>query len=132
MVRQYLKFFVNGGLLGLLSLLLQAGIYRALGGDSDTAYAAATALTYLPLIVLNFMIQKKWIFQSEGLFWRFVLANLSIMLLVSLFAPLCRHTVAIFAGDIWGDRLGFALAALLMSVPSFFLKRFFVFRSIPE
>lgn len=127
MVRQYLKFFVNGGMIGLLSLLLQAGIYWVLGGDSGTAYAAATALTYLPLIALNFIIQKRWIFESDGLFWRFVLANLGIMLLVSSFAPLCRHVIAVVAGEPWGDRLGFALAALLMSVPSFFLKRFFVF-----
>ena len=127
--RQYLKFFINGGILGLVSWGLQIIIYRAIDGDSGAEYAIATALTYVPLIVINFIIQRHWIFKKEGLFWRFVAANLSIMLLVSLFSPLCRMLIASLVGVEWGDRGGFALAAILMSVPSFFLKRLFVFNS---
>ena len=128
-IRQYLKFFINGGILGVVSWGLQTIIYRAIGGDSGTAYAFATALTYVPLIVINFLIQRRWIFQRDGLFWRFVAANLAIMLLVSLLSPLCRLLIAWAAGAEWGDRGGFALAAIVMSVPSFALKRFFVFNS---
>lgn len=129
MIRQYFKFFINGGILGIVSWGLQIIIYRAIGSDSGLAYALATALTYVPLIVINFLIQRKWIFQREGLFWRFVAANLSIMILVSLFSPLCRLLIAWAVGVEWGDRGGFALAAISMSIPSFFLKRFFVFNS---
>lgn len=128
-IRQYLKFFVNGGILGVASWGLQAVIYRAIGGDSGSAYAFATALTYLPLIVVNFLIQRRWIFKKEGLFWRFVAANLAIMLLVSLLSPVCRLLIAWVAGAEWGDWGGFALAAIAMSVPSFFLKRIFVFNA---
>lgn len=128
-IRQYVKFFVNGGILGVVSWGLQLIIYRAIGGDSGLAYAMATALTYMPLIVVNFVVQRKWIFQREGLFWRFVVANLTIMFLVSLFSPLCRQWIAGIAGTDWGDHGGFALAAIAMSVPSFFLKRLFVFNS---
>ena len=128
-LRQYIKFFINGGILGLVSWALQLIIYRAIGADSSLAYAIATAITYVPLIVINFIIQRRWIFRREGLFWRFVLANLTIMLLVSLFSPLCRHLVAAVAGAEWGDRGGFALAAIAMSIPSFFLKRLFVFNA---
>jgi hypothetical protein len=42
-------------------------------------------------------------------------------------SPVCRLIIAWAAGDAWGDRGGFALAALTMSAPSFFLKRLFVF-----
>ena len=128
-IRQYVKFFVNGGILGIISLGLQAIIYRAIGIDSSLAYSLATALTYVPLIVINFIIQRSWIFRQNGLFWRFVMANLTIMLLVSLISPLCRVLIAWSAGAEWGDRAGFALAAIIMSVPSFFLKRMFVFHS---
>lgn len=126
-IHQYMKFFVNGGILGVVSWGLQIMIYRAIGGDSGTAYAIATALTYVPLVAVNFIIQRRWIFQREGLFWRFVAANLTIMILVSLFSPLCRQFIAWVAGAEWGDRGGFALAAIAMSIPSFFLKRLFVF-----
>jgi putative flippase GtrA len=128
-IRQYIKFFVNGGILGIISLGLQTIIYHAIGLDSGLAYALASALTYVPLIVINFIIQRKWIFQRDGMFWRFLLANLSIMLLVSLLSPLCRLLIAWAAGAEWGDRGGFALAAIAMSIPSFFLKRLFVFNA---
>lgn len=131
-IRQYIKFFVNGSILGVVSWGLQTIIYRAIGGDSGMAYAVATALTYMPLIVVNFIIQRSWIFQREGLFWRFVAANLLIMLLVSLLSPLCRLLITWVAGAEWGDRGGFALAAIAMSIPSFFLKRLFVFNSKHE
>jgi putative flippase GtrA len=128
-IRQYLKFFVNGGILGVISLGLQTIIYHAMGINSGLAYAVATALTYVPLIMVNFIIQRRWIFQREGLFWRFVAANLLIMFLVSLLSPLFRLLITWSAGAEWGDRGGFALAAIAMSIPSFFLKRLFVFNS---
>ena len=131
MIRQYIKFFINGGILGLVSWGLQAAIYMALGGDSGLSYAIATALAYVPLIIVNFVIQRAWIFKRDGLFWKFVAANLTIMLVVTLLAPLCRLAIAAIAGATWGDRGGFVLAALLGSIPSFLLKRHWVFRNAP-
>ena len=125
--RQYLKFLINGGVLGLISLQLQTFIYHALGGDSSFNYSVASTLTYLPLIIINFLIQKKWIFQRKGFFWKFVSVNIFIMVMVSLFSPLCRIFITFFIGIEWGDRCGFAVASIVFSVPSFFLKRFFVF-----
>lgn len=130
--RQYLWFCINGGILGIVSLGLQALIYRAMGVNTGLAYGVATALTYAPLVLINFVIQRRWIFKKNGLFWRFVLANLSIMVLVSLFAPLCRLLIASLAGAEWGDKGGFALAALAMSVPSYFAKRLLVFTDDPH
>lgn len=127
MYYQYLKFFINGGVLGVAALALQWLIYKVLGGDSATAYSLATALTYLPLLLVNFMIQKTWIFYRTGAFWRFVVANLAIMALVSVLSPLCRYVIDAFLGAPWGDRGGFAVAALLGSMPSFLLKRYWVF-----
>jgi hypothetical protein len=127
MIRQYLKFFINGGAIGLISLVLQMSIFKAIGTGSELAYAIATGLTYLPLILLNFIIQRHWIFGREGHFPRFVAANLSVMLIVSLISPACRALVTQIAGVKWGDSTGFGLAAVLMSVPSFLIKRHFVF-----
>jgi putative flippase GtrA len=80
MLVQFFKFFVNGGILGIAAWGLQWLIYKVIKGDSATAYSVATALTYLPLVVVNFLIQRRWIFNRPGLFWRFVLANLVIMI----------------------------------------------------
>lgn len=127
MIREYAKFFINGGILGVVAWGLQLMIYRLLGGDSQVAYAGASAVTYVPLVVINFLIQRTWIFNRPGLFPRFVVANLSIMLLVSLLSPFFRLVIDNIAGVPWGERGGFVMAALVGSVPSFMIKRRWVF-----
>lgn len=125
MISEYATFFINGGVLGIIAWGLQLLIYRAIGGDSALAYALASALTYIPLVVVNFLSQRSWIFNRPGLFPRFVLANLFIMLLVSVLSPLCWQVIDLMVP--WGDRGGFAMAALLSSIPSFFINRHWVF-----
>lgn len=127
MLIQYSKFFVNGGILGVVAIGLQWLIYRLLGGDTALAYGFATAFTYVSLIGINFYVQRTWIFDQPGLFWRFVVANLAIMILVSFLSSLCRYLIDQSFGHPWGDRYGFVVAALLGSIPSFFLKRYWVF-----
>ena len=127
MLVQYTKFFLNGSILGLVAWGLQWFIYKAIDGDSGFSYGVATALTYIPLVVVNFLIQRMWIFNRPGLFWRFVTANLVIMVLVSLLSLFFRYAIDQSFGYPWGDRCGFIVAALLGSLPSFYLKRVWVF-----
>lgn len=127
MLIQYAKFFVNGGILGVVAWGLQLLIYKGLGGSTAMAYGAASILTYLPLIIVNFLIQRAWIFDKPGVFWRFVLANLSIMVLVSVLSMLLRSVMNRMGAGSLGDHLAFLIAALLGSVPSFLLKRRWVF-----
>ena len=127
MLRQYLKFLFNGGVLGIVAWALQAIIYKAIQGDSGLAYGVATALTYIPLVVVNFIVQRKLIFKQDGLFARFVAANVLIMLLVSLLSVVCRLAIAAVATANLADQGGFILAALLGSIPSFLLTKYWVF-----
>ena len=125
--RQYLLFFINGSLLGVIAMGLHFLIYNWITEKGNLWYAMASVATYAPLIVVNFLIQSKYIFQKNGLFWKFLVANLSIMSAVSCLAPVCRVAVAFFLGQKWGDLIGFGLASLVMSIPSYFAKRLFVF-----
>jgi len=127
-LRQYVKFVLNGGILGVIAWGLQTTLFVILGGESAASYSIATALTYVPLVLLNFSIQRAWIFRRPGLFWRFVAANLTIMALVSLLSSVMRYVIDQFAGPLWGNHGGFVTAALLASAPSFLLKRYWVFR----
>lgn len=132
MIAQYAKFLINGGILGVLSIFLQAGLFRIIPLEANLAYAVATSLAYMPLLVLNFFIQRRWIFRHGGFFSKFLVANVAIMILVSLLAPLCRAGVASVLGENTGDLTGFPLAAILMSGPSFLLKRYYVFRGTKD
>lgn len=125
---QYIKFFINGGILGLIAIVMQSAIYRFIDINSEVAYGFASVVTYMPLIAINFLIQKNYIFKKNGLLIRFVIANLIIMALVSLLAMILKGWLNILLGYPWGDRGGFILAALIGSIPSFILKKTWVFR----
>jgi putative flippase GtrA len=126
---QYIKFFINGGILGLIAIVMQSTIYGLIDKNSEFAYGFASAATYILLIAINFLIQKNYIFKRNGLLVRFVFANLIIMLLVSLLAMIMKDQLNMIFGYPWGNRAGFILAALIGSIPSFLLKRIWVFNS---
>ncbi|MDR0478062.1 MAG: GtrA family protein [Desulfobulbaceae bacterium] len=123
---QFVKFLINGGLLGLVAVAAQALLYR-LCGDGSFAYALASALTYGPLILINFIIQQSWIFKRSGCLWRFVVINLLMMLLVSLLSSLCKLAIDLIFWSPWGARYGFLVASLLGAIPSFLAQKRFVF-----
>ena len=129
MLMQYAKFFINGGLLGLVAWALQLFFYQVIGKDTNYAYAMASCLTYAPLVVVNFLIQKSFIFKKNGLFIRFFVANIAVMLLVIALSEVCKHFLSLAFGAAWGERGGFMAAALLGSIPSFFIKKYWVFGS---
>ncbi len=51
-----------------------------------------------------------------------------MMATISFLSPLCRSVIELVATREHGDKLGFALAAIIGSVPSFLLNKYWVFR----
>nr|VFK63743.1 MAG: GtrA-like protein [Candidatus Kentron sp. UNK]VFK70935.1 MAG: GtrA-like protein [Candidatus Kentron sp. UNK] len=132
-ITQYVKFIVNGCLLGLAAWGLQFALFHLLGGTGSVVYAMSSLLTYVPLILMNFAIQRQWIFGVSGRLHKFVLASILTMLLVSVLSPLCRIFIGWIFGEDVADHGGFVLAALIGATPSFFLTRIFVFgNSFPK
>lgn len=128
LIQRYARFLINGSIIGIIAWVFQLEIYRKLGGNSTVLYALASALTYLPLIVINFLIQRTIVFNSSGVFLRFVTANIAIMLIVSVLSPICSQVINHSIASPWGERTGFAVAALLGSIPSFIINHLWVFR----
>lgn len=127
MLKQYTHFFINGVAITLFAWLLQFMLFKLFGGESSLSYGIATAIAFSITMVMNFFIQMKLIFKSSGLFHRYLATEVFIMILVSFLAPLCRYIIAGVSTEEWGDRGGFAMAALIGSVPSFLIKRYWVF-----
>jgi len=127
MLKQYTHFFFNGVIVTLFAWILQFTLFKLFGGESSLSYGIATSVAFSITMVMNFFIQMKLIFKTSGLFHRYLFTEVIIMLLVSLLAPLCRLLIAEISTNEWGDRGGFAMAALIGSVPSFLMKRYWVF-----
>ncbi len=132
MLVQYVKFFINGGLLGVVAWVLQFLIYHLIGKDVSFSYAIASGLAYIPLVVVNFIIQKTFIFKKNGFFLRFVIANFVVMLIVVGLSEYCKIILTLVFGELWGERGGFVMASILGSVPSFLIKRYWVFGGISK
>lgn len=128
--RQFFLFLVNGGVLGFLAWAVQLGVFYMMGEDSYTAYTLSTVVIYPPLVLINFLVQKKLIFNKSGRLRRFIMINLLMMLLMAILSPFFRWLLMLCLGDEWGDALGFALAALAVAPVSFVAMRYWVFRHV--
>lgn len=125
---RYLKFLINGGVLGLVSWGLQMFFFHLLGRKNGDSYALASFLSYVPCVLLNFAIQRRLIFVAPGRFSRFVLANIVMTLVVATLSPLCREVLVRLGGVGLGDYGGFILASLIGATPSYLLSHCFVFK----
>lgn len=129
-LRQFFFFLINGGLLGVAAWFAQLQIFELLGGDRSRAYGLASLIVYPPLIVVNYLIQRNLIFSIRGSFPRFVIANLGIMVLVSGLSALIWQLLSHLGLPALADQASFVLAALLGAIPSFVVKKFWVFRGV--
>jgi putative flippase GtrA len=127
MLRQYSAFLLNGVIITILAWAIQYSLYILSGYDSSMAYSIATIVATTITMIINFFIQKNYIFKSEGVFHRYIIADLINMLLVAVLAPAFRLMIINIAGLEWGDRGGFIIAAFAASIPIFFIKRKWVF-----
>ena len=80
-------------------------------------------------MVANYIIQRHTIFLKKGCFKKFIVANLMMMGLVTIFSSVFRWAIAGLFDPSWGDRLGFVMAAILCAPVSFLFKRYWVFRA---
>ena len=124
---EFFKFILNGGILGVVSIFIQRAIYLSLEGYLTFAYAFASALTYCVLVGVNFFIQRKFIFERDGFFYKFLISNICILLFVSILSELLLYMFIMSGHKALGAELSFIFAALIGSYPSYLIKKKFVF-----
>ena len=90
MLKQYTHFVINGVLIALLAWVLQYGLFVALGNDSSFFYSLTTAIATIVTTIINFFIQRKFIFKNSGRFHRYIVADLNNLVIITLLAPLFR------------------------------------------
>jgi hypothetical protein len=126
--KQYLVFFFNGVMLGLAAWALQFYLYNFIGSGSSAAYALATSLTYVIFVLINCTIQRYLIFRTKVIISRFILSQVFMMVFLTLLSPLSMLAINKIAGISYGERFGFAVAAVSISIPSYLLSRFWAFQ----
>jgi hypothetical protein len=121
---QFLFFLINGGILGLIVLLLQRFIDLELEQTTEYHQLISSIFAISPIIVINFFSQKKIIFKRNGSFIKFLAINFLLMLFVSLTSELFNKYNLFNYKEL---NLNFLIAALIFAPISFFLKKYFIF-----
>jgi len=121
-------FIINGGILGLLTYLIQNFLNQFLDGFLEYRNFVSSFLVIVPFLFLNFFIQRRIIFRVRGRFIRFAAANFLILVLISLLTEVSfrLYPMQIIVND-FTYRLNFIFVSLLLMPLSFLLKRNFVF-----
>lgn len=126
-VREFFYFLINASILGVIFLILQFIVYKILGDSSDFAYIASIIFSYIPLIFINFFLQRKIIFKKDGIFVKFLFSNIFIMLMISSISPFTRQLISSIFGSHYGDYFGLIATVGFISIPSFLIVKFWVF-----
>ena len=121
-LKQFLVFFVNGCLPGLIALRLQQFFYF-LFGKGLLGYALSSAAAYRILIIFNYFMQYKLIFNTHGAVLKFILSNILMMILVSILSVALKWFIFENSASFLGDLLGFAPAPLSSSAISFLVEK---------
>jgi putative flippase GtrA len=124
------KFIINGIVLGLLTYLSQDYVNNALSDSTEYHQLISSVIVILPFILLNFYAQRTFVFQRNGGVFKFFVANITVMLLISTGSYLLNNLglgiVTVFQTSF---NLSFVFAAVVCFPISYSLKRFYVFRA---
>lgn len=133
-LRQYLRFLLVGGVVGLLTVAARELLGRALGADSEWHYSVSIALAYALGIICSFLLNHRFTFaqKSDSRDWpafiRFVGVAVFGMLVTWLLALVLRYGLQLDAilGD-FARPAAFAAATLIGSLATYPLNAWLVF-----
>jgi putative flippase GtrA len=138
--RQYMRFLLVGGMVGLLTIAVRELLGRALGADSEWHYSFSIVLAYALGIVCSFLLNHRFTFGqgSDSRDWRSFVRFISVavlgMLVTWLLALALRYGLQLDAvlGD-FARPVAFATATLIGSLATYPLNARLVFgQRIPE
>lgn len=125
----FIKFLINGGMLGVLTLLTQSYVNNLLILYTTYHEIFSSLIVITPFIILNFIIQRHFIFSRPGYISRFLISNIAIMIIISINSHLLNLLGLGFykLSNINLD-LSFAISSLLCMPFSYMLKNNYVFK----
>lgn len=93
---RFMRFIINGGIIGLISWIVQIIFYnffQSLGGFGEKIdsiiYAISVLLTFSLVVLLNFFIQKRFVFfAKKGTIWVFVASSFFVAGVVTILSYL--------------------------------------------
>jgi len=124
----FIRFLLNGAILGALTFIVQFYLDSYISLISEYHQLYSSIVVIMPFILINFLSQKHFVFKRNGFFFRFLFANGLIMMLVSIGSYLINNLkIAQFMILDHSFNLSFVLASIICVPISFILKSRLVF-----
>jgi len=126
---EYLRFFLNGGIVGLISWFLQLLVYKILSFSnlsSSLSFSISLYLSFCICVLINFIFQSKFVFIKKGGFVNFLVFSLSAITIVNIVSLLFINYLLPLNFQFFA----YPFAAISVSPLVFFVKKYFVFRSL--
>lgn len=126
---KFIKFIINGGLIGIFSWLFQVGIYLALEtyvSHLENKMLLSVYGAFLASAIISFHSLKIFVFKSDGYIYRFLAVTTAMIIVVGLLAELVFFLLNPIE-PIVSAYFSYPISALVVAPFSFFLKNKLVF-----
>jgi len=122
--KKFYRFLLVGGGVGLLGWAIQRGLVvflAALGLSAPLSEGLAVMLSFACIGFIAFFLHKVYTFETNGNLFHFYVANLSIIILISMTTVFFSYLFIYFGFDDLAF-LSYPLSAIICAPVSFFLK----------
>ena len=131
---RFMRFIINGGVIGLISWILQIIFYNlllSLGGFDEEIdsifYAISVMLTFSLVVLLNFFTQKRFVFfAKKGAIWVFVASSFFVVGVVTILSYLL-HSIFDSSELRAFASYAYPIAAITTAPLAYHIKKRFVF-----
>jgi hypothetical protein len=125
----YIKFFVNGGIIGFLSWVLQLiflNIFKSFFESFTLAHSFSIYTSFVVTLIINFFAQRIFVFNKNGNFFLFFIIGILAITVVNLLSLIIIYLFPIENLTLFA----YPLSAVILSPFVFIIKSKIVFRKI--
>jgi hypothetical protein len=123
----YIKFFINGGFIGVLSWFLQLFffyVYESIFEKSNFSYSLSVYSSFVIAMIINFFTQSIFVFGKNGNLFIFIIVGFLAITMVNLLSLFLINIIPV-EGIVY---FAYPLSALVISPFVFFIKSKLVFK----
>lgn len=126
---QFLRFLINGGVIGIISWALQTIFYLLLKSVFEQPeYLMLTSVwsAFFVVLLINFASLERFVFQKKGFFWRFCCITTSMIFCVGVLSEIYFNLINMWSAT-YATYFSYPVAAITIAPLSFLIKKYFIF-----
>jgi hypothetical protein len=125
--KRFLFFLTNGAALGIIGWITHYNIYKYVNISNIYFYSLLAFFINIFLLIINFIIQSKFIFKAKGKFFTFVLSNIISTFLITIFCSIYFKIFLLLGDQDLAEQLSFPISSITVAFFSYYILKKIVF-----